>query len=154
MAITREELENMIENSEAVWVIDCNSFGEKFVREFDPNRNDINNYNPKYMFKTKDDAQWILDMHATREERFEPKTWKEIQQWFKADKHRQEYEFEYSDAKHKIKIIRITKQYIYTEERGGSFCWISGHRTQAIKENYEKAVSIARKLFLGESIDA
>lgn len=166
--INREELEQMIENGETIYninefddnKIESLELNDKYKVEFDDvhkeytlnyryNKNVYDWYLLKDLYKTEEEAEWILDTHDTRIERFEPPTWEE----FKSDK-LDSYEF--STPKHrkftigKAHCVDFVNWFVYVkydDEYEHLFY------QPLTKENYTKAVMLARRLFKGENID-
>lgn len=154
--INREELEKMIENSETFyWERNIENKYDilelaypsifsnyKLNNDFMTIRDD--DYCMEWalyyedLYKTEYEC-WRAKTYATREERFEPPTWKE----FTRCPH---YQFTFKDEDNKFweTEIEIESEHIFIGERDFG---------KSTKENYEKAVMIARKLFLGEKID-
>ena len=94
---------------------------------------------PETLEEDVEKGEWCYEMHASRLERFEPPVWEEfleIEEYiFWTKKHKQTH------------IMTLGAKYLVVETDFERF--YTGDLT---KENYIKACTIARKLFLGESI--
>lgn len=146
--ITREELEKMIESGEIAWLKGGGGLIlNKNCKVLRDGGNDwlFVHECPFYLltelYKTKEETEWILKTHTKREERFEPPHWNEIDKstfW--------EYSFVSAQPYYYGKItvgVDIDVEY-------GAYCSKYKYESfgSATKENYEKAVDFARKLFL------
>lgn len=91
-------------------------------------------------FDSKEQAIWELTMKAYTVEMFEPPIWKDFLE---------SEEYIFWAKNHKQTIIRVLQtKYLVVETNFERF--YTGDLT---KDNYSKACTIARKLFLGESVD-
>lgn len=156
MMITRKELEKMIENGETVWVLLLS--GKKSIALNDSVKitetagldwlhiKYAESYPLSWLYRSEEELDWHLNMHATREERFEPPTWEEVKDnigWC--------FSFLSKDGKYDLYILYPDKN---NPEKHIFLYYPYGEgydKGLATKENYAKAVEIARKLFLGES---
>lgn len=141
--INREELVKMIENGETVYFIsdDNDIVGINLFPAMQPFKVDY-----KSLYKTKEESQWVLDTHATREEKFCPPTWEQFISkggyYNTRDKNGRLMELvaiEYTDKSYIDLILFHKTQECHRE-----------YSAELSKENYEKAVMLAKKLFLGE----
>lgn len=103
---------------------------------------------PEEMEENVERGVWQCEMHASRLERFEPPVWEDFLE---------KNDYIFLSKNHKEMIIRsgaigftngTTMEYVAVENEFERF--YTGDLT---KENYIKACTIARKLFLGESVD-
>lgn len=103
---------------------------------------------PEEMEENVEKGVWQCEMYASRLERFEPPVWEDFLE-------KKDYVF--YQKSHKEVIIRsgaimfangTTREYVVVENVFESF--YTGDLT---KDNYIKACTIARKLFLGESVN-
>lgn len=160
--INREELERLIEKGETVYGVingQLKEFDEDDRKHFEIINDFVylgtwyDDFDGKHyielddLYKTKSDAQWVLDTHTTRTETYEPPTWEEFCNncmiYSTFDKKRRFMEIlgiEYHDTTHIYLIIYDNNQQCHRE--------FSGCLT---KENYTKAVMLGKKLFEGES---
>lgn len=170
--ISREELEKMIKNRKMVWLIIpvaemydsitlnaeyCEINNDLLIFKMS-NGEAVLRFKLNDIYKTQEDAKakidWVKKHHKIRRERFEPPTWEEFEKL-------NYYIFNSKDGK------RLVIEKILCNE-----CWENGcysvyklgisdnndfnhnlvFKGDYTKENYEKAVDIARKLFLGEEV--
>lgn len=103
---------------------------------------------PEELEEDVEKGEWQYEMHASRLERFEPPVWEDILE---------KNDYIFLSKSHKEVIIRIgasrftngtTMEYVVVENEFEGF--YTGNLT---KDNYIKACTIARKLFLGESVN-
>lgn len=162
--LTREELEKMIENGETVWYFDAEDEADWGIVEIDTknfrwsdSEDCYINFNKETwqtdpqpykmyndsLYKTKEEAEWVANMHATREEKFCPPTWEEMQEDLKDVP-----DGTYTVIENSQITLDYKKSFIIDEILlygiGADFNW------NATKENYTKAVELAKRLFLRE----
>lgn len=146
MAITREEFSKMIENGETAWGINIyNRVVDVDARNYELIFADDNYI---YLYKTKEEAEWVAKTHATREERFEPPTWEEVNK----DRHKETFIHKLS-KNGKDLWLSIYPFAMEIKLHCGDVRKEYGCKDGYTKENWEKAVTLARKLFLGDEID-
>lgn len=103
---------------------------------------------PNFLEENVEKGKWCYEMHVSRIERFEPPVWKDVQ--YDIEKMRTiSYKFYSIDDIYELYIDPFQEDLVIT---------ISGlhkgyGRWKFTKENYIKACTIARKLFLGEGIE-
>lgn len=158
--ITREELEKMIENGKTVWT----TYYHRRIEHIDLDKLKINNYELNdddlsiygyrcccevcdripldNIFATKEEAEWVVNKHVTREERFEPPHWSDISKLEFSS-----YNFTIRGQYHRGQILVISDRILVEY---GCDCLKLEPFGEPTQENYEKAVDFARKLFLGK----
>lgn len=105
---------------------------------------------PEELEENVEKGEWNYEMHASRIERFDPPIWEEIQY----TKHYFIYKFPIKDEYDFFGRITILKDYsIKVSGLTQGILFEEYFDEAATKENYIKACTIARKLFLGESVD-
>ena len=171
--ITRERLEELIKQEATIWADDygeiqlcdksevCDTIaftGNHQIQEgyclsgFVYNNEFISdNIEPDGLEEDVEKGEWEYEMHASRIERFRPPTYEEMIKeprcldcWTK--------EFVVMDNDKLIGIAFIGVDFdceIVSVEMGSDKYFVE----QLTKDNYIKACTIARKLFLGESVD-
>lgn len=110
------------------------------------------------LYETEEDAEFVLKYHTFRVEKFEPPTWEEFEK-------RKFYEFQGKNGRtYYIQhltycdlLVVYDNDDCYTNQLTGAVIDHTYENTNIFKEtptkeNYIKAVEIARKLFLGESV--
>ena len=168
--ISRERLEKLIEKGSTIWADDygeiqlCNKsevcdtiafMGNHQIQEgyclcgFVYNNEFIrDNIEPDGLEENVEKGEWQYEMHASRLERFEPPVWEDFLE---------KNDYIFLSKSHKEVTIRIgvigftngtTMEYVVVENEFERF--YTGDLT---KDNYIKACTIARKLFLGESVN-
>lgn len=150
MAISRERLEELIEQGATIYVVNNKVvFEEKLNKHY---THDVlkdcvcwwgiprKRWFFKDIFETKAEAEWVVKMHTARTEYFEPPTWEEF------EKEHKPYRFISKSG------LRETI-YIFDKNIHNKLL-SSGSRLfgKPTKENYIKAVEYARKLFEGEKL--
>lgn len=94
---------------------------------------------PEELEEDVEKGKWYYEMHASRLERFEPPIWEDFLE-------SEEYTF-WTKKKYKQTVIRVLSgKHIAVETSFENF-----YMGDLTKDNYTKACTIARKLFLGES---
>lgn len=148
MAISRERLEELIEQGATIYAtgfgeielipendIEIYENGDSYIIYiFEPNRKYKNEIFAEELFETKEEAEWVLNMHTYRTEYFEPP-------------------FELKDnEKYKFKTANGGKMSIskFVYKSGEVQWWLSYVGTHRTFYSYPEAVEYARKLFLGE----
>lgn len=105
---------------------------------------------PNFLEEDVEKGEWQYEMHASRLERFDPPAWEEIQY----TKHYFIYKFSIKDNYNFFGRITILKDYnIKVSGLVQGVLFEEYFNEAASKENYIKACTIARKLFLGESVN-
>ena len=105
---------------------------------------------PEELEEDVEKGEWQYEMHAIRLERFDPPAWEEIQYI----KHYFIYKFSIKDNYDFFGRITILKDYnIKVSGLVQGVLFEEYFNEAASKDNYIKACTIARKLFLGESVD-
>lgn len=169
--MTRKEVEDLIANKQNIYVLSKNALGKKTIEAFDTNLYEFRNFNDfgfeiidrtqcskqilwiNYsQIKTRQEAEWFEEFgNITREEILNLPTYEEMIKeprcldcWTK--------EFVVMDNDKLIWIAFIGVDFdceIVSVEMGADKYFVE----QLKKDNYIKACTIARKLFLGESIE-
>lgn len=108
------------------------------------------NIEPDGLEEDIEKGEWCYEMHASRLERFEPPAWEEIQY----TKHYFIYKFSIKDEYDFFGRITILKDYsIKVSGLVQGILFEEYFNEAASKDNYIKACTIARKLFLGGGIN-
>lgn len=98
------------------------------------------NIKPEELEEDVEKGEWEYEMHASRPEQFDPPVWKDFLE-------NEEYIF--WTKKHKqTHVMTLGAKYLVVETDFERF-----YTGDLSKENYIKACTIARKLFLGERVD-
>ena len=102
-------------------------------------------YTFNILFETKEEADWVVNMHTSRIEYFEPKDWDFVVKFTRP--YRYDFSVPKLNCRGKILVMNtcIVVDYGYT-----GYCEDSKSFGEPTKENYIKAVEFARKLFKGE----
>lgn len=155
--ISRERLEELIDQKATIWADDYGAIqlcdksevcrvisfeGESYcLFGFIYDQRFINdNIFPEELEEDVEKGEWEYEMHDSRLERFEPPVWEDFLE-------KEEYIF--WSKNHRQTIIRVLGiKYIVVETSFERF-----YTGDSTKENYIKACTIARKLFLGETIE-
>lgn len=167
--ISKERLQELIDQKETIWTDDygeiqlCDnsevcetiSFTSNHQTQFGyclsgfmyNNEFVSNNIEPEDLEENVERGEWNFEIHTNRLERFEPPVWEDFVNII-SPKGSMSYDFVSKDKE----SCEIYVDFSYQEitilgEFGGYGEW------QLSKENYIKACTIARKLFLGESVD-
>ena len=142
MAISKERLKELIEQDKVFyWVFNkeirmlCNlSVPTYWKKNWELYGKDC--------FENREDAEFVAKYHTSRVEKFEPPTYEE----FKQGKF---YHFISKDCFYSLSPNLVHDEVvIYECVHGGGYFIV--YKQPLTKENYYKAVEIARKLFLGE----
>lgn len=151
MAITKERLEELIEQKAKIYGISKNNnvfcVGLKLKNQamclLNPNNYKKTDWYKKQIevyskfYETKEEVEFVQKFHTSKTVYFKPPTWEE----FLKTEH---YDF-HAQKKTMPTIINIYSKYIYVED------FKKVHLILDLsKENYYKAVEYAKKLFLGE----
>lgn len=105
------------------------------------------NIEPDELEENAERGEWNFEMHTNRLERFEPPVWEDFVDII-SPKGSMSYDFVSKDKESCEIYVDFSYQKItILGEFGGYGEW------QLSKENYIKACTIARKLFLGESLE-
>lgn len=98
---------------------------------------------PEEMEENVKKGNWKYEMHASRLERFDPPVWEEIN-----DDTNWRFRFFTRDGRDYYFIVSGVLEYIELDSE-----YSESYSFDFTKEGYIKACTIARKLFLGESVD-
>lgn len=108
------------------------------------------NIEPDGLEEDVEKGKWCYEMHTSQLKRFDPPVWEEIQY----TKHYFVYKFSIKDNYDFFGRITILKDYsIKVSGLVQGILFEEYFNEAASKENYIKACTIARKLFLGESVN-
>lgn len=116
-------------------------YNNEFIRD---------NIEPDGLEEDVEKGEWQYEMHASRLERFAPPVWEEIQY----TKHYFVYKFSIKENYDFFGRITILKDFnIKVSGLVQGVLFEEYFNEAASKDNYIKACTIARKLFLGEGVD-
>lgn len=170
--ISKERLQELIDKKATIWADDygeiqlcdksevCDTIaftGNHQIQEgyclsgFVYNKEFISdNIEPDGLEEDVEKGEWQYEMHASRLQQFDPPVWEEIQY----TRHYFVYKFPIKDEYDFFGRITILKDYSIRVSGlvQGVLCE-EYFDEAASKDNYIKACMIARKLFLGESVD-
>lgn len=150
MAITKERLQELIEQEATVWYI-----SHKYVNSLwlfkDNNYIGLDNM---YLYENKEDAEFVAKYHTSRLDVFEPPTYEEFLKlnnqsvcWDFLTKDNQQNFILIDDMNVGNDTLKPKEEWtVVVQDEYDDYIF----EEPLTKENYYKAVELARKLFLGE----